>query len=943
MSDAVGLNADLTLDISRALSSVDDLEERLNQATTGIVLDLDYLPSVEAFSDSLTEAVANLTSVPVSLDTSEIPADIETAAASVTPEVPVQADVGGMVDEIEQAVANAEVPPIDIQADTGDAEAQIEDLGNAAGDASGSVAGLGTATDALGVGAGVARGETAGLTASIAGISPGAAGAVAAISGVAATTGALFTNALAAQGSTFRLNEQLGVMADKATEINVGNLNVNLEQLAIQLGSSDEGMKDVISRMAQWGEASDQTVEKSEAVAEQFLALAGRAVALNPELGEVGDVADRMANVMASGRTRGLVPFGISLNATEIQARALQDTGKTSVTELNRFELAAAGASIATEQFGGHLKQDINEGAKNPILQVRSLKTAFDEATESIGQPLVSPIIDLLRESEPVAVDVARVIGELAKDAIPVLTAAVEILGPPLGLAASILDALPDPIVTTTIAVLGANVALGFLSEAIIGVEVSLGPLGIALAATALLLTQVSDLFGDSGPLDQDAQKGIDSAASSFDDLSKSVHDSIAEMIKGAEKSQLFTATLNEAGSTTEELNTALGFGGEAWSEYEKRIIAANGGIQDWTDVRGRAAKETLDHLKDATEQAAEATVNKAKADGLLTQAQIDEATSAAGQIDGKTNWAAALNALQPSIDAVTVGTDGLTGAQEKEKEAQDKAAKAAKDHADAIDHLEQVMKDVLDGTFSVFEAELKLSNARIDAKKRIDDYAKANADGTKTQDELTSSLNDARQAVLDQAQANVDLREAQNKANGITETATQKQQAYVTELQSVADTLDPSNPLRVALDSYIWTLASTPTDKHTDFQVEVDDALRKWQEYVDSLINGTPYEIETIFNVRTGGPRAAGGPVEAGVAYPVGEQGMELFVPRVPGVIIPHGPTESIIGANGNHGSTRSAPLVYIGSQTFVTPDPVMAGRENARQLRQITTSRTR
>jgi phage-related minor tail protein len=38
------------------------------------------------------------------------------------------------------------------------------------------------------------------------------------------------------------------------------------------------------------------------------------------------------------------------------------------------------------------------------------------------------------------------------------------------------------------------------------------------------------------------------------------------------------------------------------------------------------------------------------------------------------------------------------------------------------------------------------------------------------------------------------------------------------------------------------------------------------------------------------GGAKAAGGPVDAGVAYLVGEQGPELFVPQASGAIVPNG-----------------------------------------------------
>jgi hypothetical protein len=49
-----------------------------------------------------------------------------------------------------------------------------------------------------------------------------------------------------------------------------------------------------------------------------------------------------------------------------------------------------------------------------------------------------------------------------------------------------------------------------------------------------------------------------------------------------------------------------------------------------------------------------------------------------------------------------------------------------------------------------------------------------------------------------------------------------------------------------------------------------------------------------------TGGKRAAGGQVRAGVAYEWNEQGREMFVPNTNGVVVPHGP----LAAGGGGGA---------------------------------------
>ncbi len=59
----------------------------------------------------------------------------------------------------------------------------------------------------------------------------------------------------------------------------------------------------------------------------------------------------------------------------------------------------------------------------------------------------------------------------------------------------------------------------------------------------------------------------------------------------------------------------------------------------------------------------------------------------------------------------------------------------------------------------------------------------------------------------------------------------------------------------------------------------------------------------------RVGPPHAAGGPVEPGVAYPVGERGVELFMPHAPGMIIPN---HQLGGSQTIHNYHRTVVLNY-------------------------------
>lgn len=885
MPDVVGLEAELTLTIDRALAEVSTLEQALTSATTGIPVSLDFSgvdQAVATIPTSIEAAVAAITPiVDVTADTTAA----EQLILSLSDQPPVDVPVDANTQTAEASIASLEtsIPPIllDVEADTTGAETAVADLGAEASSANENVAGLEGSVAGLGAAAGITEGSAKELVSTI-GELGGESTKVAAggILAVAGATAGFFEEGLNAVSAGQRFDLVLGDMAGKIKEIDVNGLNTSVEDLGISFGSTGSEMENVNSKLFQNAVNAGISKDKAVEFTQQIETLSARAISLNPQLGTLADVSSNLGDKLARGG-RFAQNYGIQLTAAEINTRALADTGKEAASDLTIVEKSIAGAELASEKYGSTLAGTVAEGQKNAAIQAEELKARFKEAIEQIGVPIVAPVLDLLREAEPDAVAIAKVLGELGKDALPVVAAALDVLGPPLQLVGAVLDAIPSPVVTATIGFYALNTALALFTEQVIGVELALAPELVILVAVAAALASFTGILGDSGPLVDDVTKAIDGQASGFDDLTRSVKSNITAEIEAAEKAGDFTKRLNDAHVSSEDLNDALIKGGDAYHQLGDRVAfaAIEQGASLDTVIR---ITDELGHLRDATNDAAQSTLDRAVADQKITQADVDAIVAVTPLIDGHVNYASVLAELQPRLDAATTGTDGLTVAEEKAKQ-------ATKDHADAIQHLEDVMKSALDGTFAAFQAELRLSDARITAKKRIDDYAKANADGTKTQDELTMSLNDARQAALDQAQANVDLQEAQDKANGITETASQKQEAYVRELQSVTETLDPSNPLRIALDSYIYQIASTPTDKHTDFQVEVDDALRKWNDYITQLQNGTPYEIETIFNVRTPGPKAAGGPVEPNTPYLVGEVGAELFIPKVPGVIIPN------------------------------------------------------
>lgn len=104
-------------------------------------------------------------------------------------------------------------------------------------------------------------------------------------------------------------------------------------------------------------------------------------------------------------------------------------------------------------------------------------------------------------------------------------------------------------------------------------------------------------------------------------------------------------------------------------------------------------------------------------------------------------------------------------------------------------------------------------------------------------------------------------------------------------------------------------------------------DSMRRETTITVTTINRT---INEVFD-RFGGPRAAGGPVSANTAYMVGERGPELFIPDVPGAIVPNHALGSSSGGGISGGGTINL-TVNAGMGT----DGGEVGRQIVEALRQ-------
>lgn len=406
------LRSDLDLSIDDALGGIAEIEAQLDQV-------------VESFSADLASALDQLSTLTAEVPPVEIDADTTPATEAI--------------DALE-----ADTPEID--ADTAPATEAISSLGSEAGGASTEVASLESSTAALDATSAAAQGSLGGVASAIGGISKEAGTAVAAYAAIGGAATLFFNEAVEAQGQTERFQTSLGSLASSVENVNVGNLNTDLGDLAISLGSDDDALRGAAASMVQLGTASGGTRSEVAQTTEEVIALAARAVSLNPELGSVGDVAERMGRALSRGG-RFAAQYGIDLSAAEIASRALSDTGKDSTDQLTFYEKAAAGAAIATEKYGDTLQGTIAEGQQNTIIVLNSLKQQISEVFEALGVPLVAPGLELLDSSRPAIEAAGRILQQLALAILPSVQAALLGVEPVLAAVASVLETLPAPIV----------------------------------------------------------------------------------------------------------------------------------------------------------------------------------------------------------------------------------------------------------------------------------------------------------------------------------------------------------------------------------------------------------------------------------------------------------------------------------------------------------------
>lgn len=248
-------------------------------------------------------------------------------------------------------------------------------------------------------------------------------------------------------------------------------------------------------------------------------------------------------------------------------------------------------------------------------------------------------------------------------------------------------------------------------------------------------------------------------------------------------------------------------------------------------------------------------------------------------------------------------------------------AVKAAQDAADAavkkVKELVKAREDLIAATLSSIDAEYAYVDQARSTNDAVAEYTATLGDSKATEQDIITAQEKARQSMVDTARAYAD-------ASGEAENTDGYVKAMIDSLVNQAITLDPSSPLRQAIQGYIDQLRNIPGVVSTEFQVKGPNVT----------VGG--HQVASVPR------RAGGGPVTAGQPYIVGEQGQELFVPGASGQIIPAAQTRRVLSgsnivATGGGISANRPIAAAAASEAEAAPELAKTERDAAKDQRDL------
>lgn len=336
----------------------------------------------------------------------------------------------------------------------------------------------------------------------------------------------------------------------------------------------------------------------------------------------------------------------------------------------------------------------------------------------------------------------------------------------------------------------------------------------------------------------------------------------------------------------------------------------AIGALNDWfkklLDTSVPAAQRFLDLAKSAG-------VSKDKI-AEMSKALADKKDADIGAAKSQNDYSDAVQKGADAMDAQTSSTDKATEALQKYHDKISDLFDPIKGYRDSLKENQSAQADY---NTKVMEA-IAAQDAYTNAVKKYGPHSKQAAEAAMNYSGAVLAQRDAQDKTIDSALgldgAMHDLR-AEIQRNPKAADAAKAKLAELARQHVI--TGDQAKAAGRQIDGFVASVNKTPAHKNTAITTSgVNQAKVALASVKDQIYQIPASRTVTIHFAATGaaavsiaeakllGPgHAGGGPTKAGVIYPVGEQGPELFVAATDGFIIPHNKMNSVGAGGGGMG----------------------------------------
>ena len=566
-------------------------------------------------------------------------------------------------------------------------------------------------------------------------------------------------NAAADMGETI---SKAGVLFGDA----VGQVEAFAEGAAASLGQSKQEALDAAATFATFGKAAGLTGNELATFSTELTALASDIGSF--QNADPSEVVQALGAALR-GEAEPMRRFGVLLDDATMRQKALElgiiDTVKNALTPQQKILAAQA---LIFEQTGD-AQGDFARTSDSLANQQRILAAEMKNVQAELGQALL-PIMK-----------------QLAGIALDVLGA---------------FQSLPAPMQKLAGVTAIAGGAFLSASKTLQGLGMAAGKANKALGAIGLLIGGAVAVYGLYNSAKKQSEQVTNDLADALqaeaDGHANAVRETLASTLSAEKYQKIIEAT---GVSAAELANAITGQSAPAIDDLRKRFDAVNNSAIA-ADVNNRnLRKEFGDQFIQVRNLLLEVDKLSGSYNAAAEQVNINKrVTEELTAVDAD---------LQKQIEASTQEAFMFGEGIEAVTTAMDEQAAAT---AEATAALSELMTQ----TIAMFNEELALENQIAKTDDTIREYALGIADGTLKGRDLEAAMRDVRSEALKQADAAVQAAQAQAELAGKTLSASDQQRIMVESLASVANALDPSDPLRSQLVAYIRELGMIPSVRET-------------------------------------------------------------------------------------------------------------------------------